>query len=134
MAEMTVQVTENMANFIGWANAKGQDEVMKMVRERLEKLKDFDEKNPHMADADGFKWDKALEPNDGVDQWKNGGDCNKCRKIDYCMTKCRANRLLKQITTPFLYQAYLEDCPEAAAKEAGKTLRPEDVLKMVNAQ
>lgn len=134
MAEMTIQVTEQMGDFIGWANAKGQDEIMKMVSERLAKLKEFDRECPHMTDPDGFRWDDALEPNENVDQWKHGGDCNKCRKVNYCLTKCRANKLLKRITTPFLYQAYLEEHPEAAAKEAKKSITPEDVLKMVNAQ
>lgn len=134
MAEMTIQVTEQMGDFIGWANAKGQDEIMQMVSERLAKLKEFDRKCPHMTDPDGFRWDDALEPNENVDQWKHGGDCNKCRKVNYCLTKCRANKLLKRITTPFLYQAYLEEHPEAAAKEAKKSITPEDVLKMVNAQ
>lgn len=134
MAEMTVQVTESMADFIQWANEKGQDAIMKMVSERLLKLKEFDESNKGMKDEDGFKWDAVLEPNDDVDQWHRGGDCNKCRKINYCLTKCRANRLLKQITTPLLYKAYLEEHPEAAAKEAQKAIRPDDVLKMVNVQ
>lgn len=134
MAEMTIQVTEQMGDFIGWANAKGQDEIMQMVSERLAKLKEFDRECPHMTDPDGFRWDDALEPNENVDQWKHGGDCNKCRKVNYCLTKCRANKLLKRITTPFLYQAYLEEHPEAAAKEAKKSITPEDVLKMVNAQ
>lgn len=134
MAEMTIQVTEQMGDFIGWANAKGQDEIMQMVSERLAKLKEFDKECPHMTDPDGFRWDDALEPNENVDQWKHGGDCNKCRKVNYCLTKCRANKLLKRITTPFLYQAYLEEHPEAAAKEAKKSITPEDVLKMVNAQ
>lgn len=134
MAEMTIQVTEQMGAFIGWANAKGQDEIMQMVSERLAKLKEFDKECPHMTDPDGFRWDDALEPNENVDQWKHGGDCNKCRKVNYCLTKCRANKLLKRITTPFLYQAYLEEHPEAAAKEAKKSITPEDVLKMVNAQ
>lgn len=134
MAEMTIQVTEQMGDFIGWANAKGQDEIMRMVNERLAKLKEFDKECPHMTDPDGFRWDDALEPNENVDQWKHGGDCNKCRKVNYCLTKCRANKLLKRITTPFLYQAYLEEHPEAAAKEAKKSITPEDVLKMVNAQ
>lgn len=123
-----------MGDFIGWANAKGQDEIMQMVSERLAKLKEFDKECPHMTDPDGFRWDDALEPNENVDQWKHGGDCNKCRKVNYCLTKCRANKLLKRITTPFLYQAYLEEHPEAAAKEAKKSITPEDVLKMVNAQ
>ena len=32
------------------------------------------------------------------------------------------------------YQAYLEDHPEVTAKEAAKSITPEDVLKMVNAE
>lgn len=131
---MTVQVSENMANFVEWANGKGQDEIMRMISERLMKLKEHNDIAPGKADDDGFKWDNALEPNDGVEQWKHGGDCNKCRKLSYCLTKCRPNRKLKEITTPFLYRAYLEEVPEAAAKEARKSITPEDVLKMVNAQ
>ena len=134
MAEMTVQVTEKMNDFINWANSKGKEEVMGMVHDRLMKLKEHDKNNPHMKDEDGFVWDNALEPNDGVEQWKHGGDCNKCRKINYCLTKCRANKKLKQVTTPFLYQAYLEEHPEVAAKEAQTSITPEDMLKMVNAQ
>ena len=134
MAIMTVQVTETMADFIQWANDKGQDEIMRIVDERIRKLKEWNENNPRVADEDGFIWDNALEPNDGIDQWKHGGDCNKCRKIRYCGTECRANKLLKRITTPFLYQAYLEDHPEAAAKEAAKTITPEDILKMAGAE
>ena len=133
MAEMTVQVTETMADFVQWANDKGKDEIMKMVVDRLARLKEFNDTAPGQADVDGFKWDNVLEPNDGVDQWKHGGDCNKCRKASYCLTKCRPNKLLKRITTPFLYQAYLEEHPEAAAKEAKKSITPEDVLRMVNA-
>lgn len=133
MAEMTVQVTESMGDFVQWANDKGQDEIMRIVRERLDELKEFDKTCPGQKDPNGFKWDAALEPNDDIDQWKHGGDCNKCRKIKYCLTKCRANRLLKQITTPFLYQKYLEEHPEAAAKEAKNSITPEDVLRMVNA-
>lgn len=132
--EQTVQVTEQMADFIEWANTKGQEEITRMIRERLMRLKEHDRDAPGIADDDGFKWDAAIEPNDGVEQWKHGGDCNKCRKASYCGTKCRANKLLKQITTPFLYQLYLDDCPEAAAKEVKRSMTPEDVLKMVNVQ
>ena len=131
--EDTIQVTEQMGRFIDWANNKGQEEVVRIIRERLAKLKEWDEENHHVADEDGFKWDDALEPNDGNDQWKHGGDCNQCRKISYCGRQCRANKLLKRITTPFLYQAYLEDHPEAAAKEVASSITPDDVLKMVNA-
>ena len=134
MADTTVQVTEQMAGLIDWANSKGQEDIERMIREKLLKLKEWDAQNPRVADENGFKWDAALEPNDGNDQWKHGGDCNKCRKINYCGTKCRANKLLKNITTPFLYQAYLEENPEAAAKEAAKSITPDDVLKMVGAE
>ena len=132
MDDMTVQVTETMADFVQWANDKGQEEIMKMVNERIMKLKEFGEHHPKgQKDENGFVWDDALEPNDGNDQWKHGGDCNKCRKLNYCLTKCRPNKVLKRITTPFLYQAYLEDHPEAAAKETAKRITPDDVLRMV---
>lgn len=112
MAEMTVQVTEKMANFIGWANVKGQDEIRRIIREHLAEIKEE-------AKTKGNKlagWDDALEPNDGNDQWKNGGDCNLCRKASYCMTKCRANKLLKKITTPLLYQEYVNENPDLVAQ------------------
>ena len=130
MTEQTIQVTEQMADFIGWANTKGQDEVRRMIRERLAEMKAHakDTNNAHKKDEEG--WDDALEPNDGVDQWKHGGDCNLCRKVDYCMTKCRANRLLKKVTTPFLYQEYLNDVPEAAAKHASAAgINTEEIIK-----
>lgn len=28
------------------------------------------------------------------DQWKSGGDCNKCRRQPYCKKQCRMNRKL----------------------------------------
>ena len=128
MAEETMQVTEAMADFIEWANEKGQDEVRRMVREHLAELKEKSEKSKGAHNEDEPAWDKVLEPNDGVDQWKQGGDCNLCRKIDYCGTKCRANRLLKKIITPFLYNKYLEEHPEAAAKNM-KNLDTETLMK-----
>lgn len=134
MADMTVQVTESMGDFIKWASEKGKEQVMDMIRERLLKLKEFDANNPHMKDENGFVWDQALDPNDGDNQWKHGGDCNKCRKVGYCLTKCRANKLLKNITTPFLYQCYLDEHPEIAAKEMHNRITPEDFVKMVGAQ
>ena len=81
-----------------------------------------------------FVWDDALEKNDGVEQWKHGGDCNECRRRGYCLTQCRPNKLLKKITTPFLYAAYLEEHPEIVAEEAKNRITPEDVLKMVGAK
>jgi len=116
MAEVTVQVTEPMAAFIGWANVKGEETVRKMVREYLAEIKVQNEISGESRVDEGFKWDDALEPNDGTDQWKHGGDCNLCRKIGYCTNKCRANKLLKRIATPFLYQKYLDENPEAVAR------------------
>ena len=26
------------------------------------------------------------------EQWKDGGDCKKCRRANYCKTECRAAR------------------------------------------
>lgn len=133
MAVETVQVTETMASFIDWAVNKGQEEIMRMIRERLAELKAWNDKNKPIRrrDEDGFIWDDRLEPNDHVDQWMHGGDCNLCRKKNYCGTKCKANKLLKEITTPFLYAKYIEEHPEAAAREAQKAIRPEDVIAMV---
>lgn len=133
MAEGTIQVTEKMGRFVDWANEKGQDEIMRMVRERLAMLKEESALKNGMPDNEGFKWDDAMEPNEGNDQWKHGGDCNLCRRLEYCKTQCRANKLLKKITTPFLYDCYLKEHPEEAAKEAAKNLSPEDLAKLVNA-
>ena len=132
--ENTVQVTEKMAAFVDWANEKGEDEVRKLIRDRLAMLKKESEKTSNHVDSDGFKWDDALEPNDGVDQWKHGGDCNLCRKLSYCLTKCRANKLLKKITTPFLYECYIEEHPEVAAAEAAGSITPEQMLQQLGVQ
>lgn len=130
MAEKTIQVTEQMAAFIGWANAKGEDEVRKMVREYLAELKEQNDVTKESRLEEGYKWNELLEPNDDVDQWDHGGDCNLCRKADYCLKKCRANKLLKSITTPFLYTKYLEETPEALAKSMGST-SPEALMKEI---
>lgn len=130
MAEMTVQVTEPMAKFIEWANTKGQDEVRKMIRDYLAELKEQNETSGESCVDEGFKWDKALEPNDSVNQWKHGGDCNLCRKCSYCVNKCRANKLLKKVTTPFLYAKYLEENPEAAAKNVA-AMDPETLARQL---
>lgn len=134
MTKMTVQVPEWMADFIGWAEAKGQDSVRAMVREYVNKLRKENDVSQESRITEGFKWDPVLEPNDDVDQWKHGGDCNLCRKIGYCMTKCRANKTLQRITTPFLYQQYLEENPDAAAKRKIEGIDPQTILNMVNAQ
>ena len=130
----TVQVTEKMASFIEWANEKGEEEIRKLIRDRLLMLKEECAKTANHTDSDGFKWDDALEPNDGVNQWKNGGDCNLCRKLSYCQTQCRPNKLLKQISTQFLYDCYLEEHPEAAAADAAKSITPEQLLQQMGVQ
>lgn len=132
--ENTVQVTEKMAAFIEWAQSKGEEEVRKLIRDRLRMLKDECAKTSNHVDSDGYKWDDALEPNDGNNQWKYGGDCNLCRKLPYCLTKCRPNKLLKKITTPFLYECYLQENPEAVAKEAAGSVTPDDVIKGLGVQ
>lgn len=124
MAEMTTQVSERTAELIGWANTKGIDEVRKMIREHLAALKEEAEKKPDVKNG----WDPILEPNDGVNQWKYGGDCNLCRKVEYCVNKCRANKTLKKITTPLLVQAYLQEHPEAANKETLASSMREAIL------
>lgn len=116
MVEKTIQVQEWMADFIAWVNARGYNETKKMICERLAEIKEQNQKSKGSHIDEGFKWDEALEPNDDVNQWEHGGDCNMCRKANYCQTKCRANKLLKKITTPMLYQWYLDENPDAAAK------------------
>lgn len=129
MAEVTVQVTEQMADFIGWANVKGEDEIRRIIREYLAKIKEESEVSKDSHVDEGFKWDEALEPNDDINQWKHGGDCNLCRKVAFCGTKCRANKLLKKIVTPYLYQLYLEENPEAAAKYGGNGMDTETLMR-----
>ena len=129
MVERTVQVSEWMAEFIGWVNTKGEDEVRKLVREKLAEIKAQNEVSKDSHVDEGFKWDNALEPNDDVDQWKHGGDCNLCRKVKYCTRKCRPNRLLKKIMTPYLYRMYLTENPEAIAKNPNG-LTTEELMKM----
>jgi len=128
--EQTITVTEWMADFIAWAGTKTEDELRKLVRERLAEIKEQNETSQESHIDEGYKWDIALEPNDGVDQWKHGGDCTLCRKASYCLTKCRANKLLKKITTPFLYNLYLTEVPEAAAKQVAG-MDPKELLKTV---
>ena len=130
MAEVTIQVTEQMAAFIGWANTKGQDEIRKMVRDYLAEIKEQNETSGESRVDEGFKWDNALEPNDNLNQWEHGGDCNLCRKASFCGRKCRANRLLKKIITPFLYQKYLDENPDAAALGV-KSMDPETLMKQL---
>ena len=109
---------------------KGQEEITRLIHGRLAELKATNEKTPGFRDRDGFAWNDLIEPSDSADQWKGGGDCNKCRRLSYCKKKCRANRLLKEITTPFLYQLYVDEHPEVAAEDAAKSITPEDMLKL----
>lgn len=129
MAEL-IQVTEKMAKFIEWAKEKGQDEITRLITERIEMLGKETQRRTGFKDSDGFVWNDLLEQNDGVEQWKGGGDCNKCRRAKYCKKQCRANRYLKDITTKFLYDMYLMEHPEELAQEAANGLTPDDVLKM----
>ena len=126
MAEQQIEVTEKMAKFIDWAYDLGEEEVRRRVREKIMELRDMP---PHTRDKNGFFWDIRLEPNDNFDQYRYGGDCNLCKRKKYCSTQCGANKALKKVTTPTLYQMYLDENPEAAATAARMT--PEDVLKMV---
>lgn len=129
MAEL-IQVTEKMAKFIEWAKEKGRDEITRLITERIEMLGKETQRRTGFKDSDGFVWNDLLEQNDGVEQWKGGGDCNKCRRVKYCKKQCRANRYLKDITTKFLYDMYLMEHPEELAQEAANGLTPDDVLKM----
>lgn len=129
----TIEVTEKMSKFIDWVNELGEEEIRKRVREKLVELRDMPK---NVKDKDGFFWDIRLEPNDNANQYKFGGDCNLCKRNKFCNTQCGANKALKKITTPFLYQMYLDENPEAAAQEAagnGVSITPDDVLKMVGA-
>ena len=126
-----MEVTEKMAKFIDWVNGLGEEEVRKRIREKILELKDM----PDMErKKEGYEWDIRLEPNDGNTQFRFGGDCNLCKRKSYCATQCGANKALKKMTTPFLYQMYLDENPEVAAAEASERLTPEDVLKLVGAK
>ena len=125
-----IQVTEKMAKFIDWVNGLGEEEVRKRIREKIDEIKNLP---PNVRDQDGYYWDIRLEPNDGTDQYKHGGDCNLCKRLKYCGTKCGANKALKKITTPYLYQMYIDENPEVAAEEAAGRITPDDMLKIVGA-
>ena len=130
--EDELSVSPKMGRFIKWAESLGEEKLREMVRDKILELKEYSKDKPRgQRDKDGFVWDDALEPNDGHDQWKSGGDCNLCRKKKYCGTQCRPNKVMKRMITPFLYQIYLDENPEAAAEEVATSMTPEDVLKMV---
>lgn len=125
-----ILVTEKMAKFVEWLNSFSEEDLRKRVREKIAELRDMP---PNIRDENGFFWDIRLEPNDNNDQYRNGGDCNLCKRVKYCGKQCGANKVLKKIMTPYLYQLYLNENPEAAMEEAAKRITPDDVLKMVNA-
>ncbi len=125
-----ITVTEKMSKFIDWCYALGEEDVRRRVREKIVELRNMPQ---NMRDKNGFFWDIRLEPNDEEDQYRHGGDCNLCRRKDYCKTQCGANKALKKITTPTLYQMYLDENEDAAAEQAAETLgrmTPEDILNM----
>ena len=131
MMQEQIEVTEKMAKFIKWVEGIGEDETRKRIREKLGEIKEMPaiERQKY-----NFFWDIRLEPNDDPDQYHYGGDCNLCKRKKYCSTQCGANKVLKKITTPLLYQMYLDANPEAAAEEAAANvskMTPDDVLKMV---
>ena len=128
MRDKTITVVDWVADFIKWAEEKGQDALRSMVRSYLLEIKAQNEVSQESRIDEGFKWDDSLEPNDGSDQWKHGGDCNLCRRENYCGRQCRANKLLKKLSTPFLYQQYLNENPEAAAKNP-KAFPTEQIMK-----
>lgn len=129
-----MDVNEKMAGFVSWVSGMDQKEIVDMVHEKLKEIKAECAKLPgKQKTAEGYSWDDALEINKGNDQWKHGGDCNFCRKQKYCGTECRANKLLKNIMTSFLYQKYLEASPEQMVKEVAAGMTPDEVLRMVGA-
>lgn len=57
------------------------------------------------------------------DQWKNDGDCRKCRRVKYCHTKCRAHdrynkRVIGQIIRERTALGVIED--QLAALQDGE--------------
>lgn len=126
-----IQVTEKMAALIQWANDKGEEEIRKLLRERLLMLKEECAANGGRPDSDGYKWNDLLEPNDNNNQWNSGGDCNLCRRRDYCGRQCRANKLLKNISTHFLYECYLQDHPQELMHEAANGITPDQMLEQL---
>lgn len=120
-------------DFMSWAVNIGEEKFRDMVREHLAEMKDASEsaKNAENASTNGVWWDEIIAPNDGRNQWKQGGDCNLCGKREYCKTECRANRTLKKASSSFLYQKYFEEYPEAKALMSAKRLTPEQLLKMM---
>lgn len=43
------------------------------------------------------------------EQWKSGGDCNKCRKQNYCSHECRAFRKRLEIEFNTFVAKHLAD-------------------------
>ena len=47
-----------------------------------------------------------------TDQWKLDGDCNKCRKKDYCGKECRAAKIA--------FQKYMKELVDGMIKNAAE--------------
>ena len=122
---------ERMAEFVKWVFSLGEDKLRSLVREKLEEISKIPK---NVRDKNGFFWDDRMTPNDNGDQYKQGGDCNLCKRKEYCGSQCPCNKLLKRVTMPFLYQLYLDENPEAAVREAAARLTPEQLLEMVGAE
>lgn len=125
------QDKKQIPDFMSWAISIGEEALRKKVRDHLAEMKDSAEAAKKAAEVNGSWWNDIIEPNDNNDQWKQGGDCNLCKRREYCKTKCRANKYLKRATSPFLYQEYLTEYPEAETLIAAKKLTPEQLLKML---
>jgi len=125
------QEKKQIPDFMSWAISKGEEGLRKMVRDHLAEMKESVETARKSGEINVTFWDDIIAPSDDRSQWRQGGDCTMCGKKAYCKTKCRANRTLKKATSPFLYQEYLAEYPEAEALIAAKKLTPEQLLKML---
>lgn len=129
--DAVTQEKKQIPDLISWMLGKGEEEIRRIVREHLADVHDAVETAKKSAGVNVPWWDDIITPNDDRSQWRQGGDCTVCGKRKYCKTQCRANRMLKRATSPFLYQEYLAEYPEAEALIAAKKLTPEQLLKML---
>ncbi|MBR3741125.1 MAG: hypothetical protein IKN04_11850 [Clostridia bacterium] len=37
-----------------------------------------------------------MKPMENNEQWKGGGVCGKCRRVNYCKTECRARKTYRR--------------------------------------
>lgn len=49
------------------------------------------------------------------EQWKTGGDCNKCRRQSYCNKPCKQSR---QQFVKYLIEQYTKEHPEILDSDA----------------